>query len=218
MIPDRAVVLTFDSGNWDTAQEVFVFAKDDPRSEGDRVETGGFLGDYSDLQPGRDDQAQRVFIDTAADFSRYEKVLIDPVVTWDTSAGSGDPDPALQRIADQFDAALRSELQREFELAMDPGTDTLRIRAAITGVHKSGVSVELEVLDATSGRRGTGARESRRSAASHRAKISCILLRCDSSSVWPLSSSSLSPRLRMQSHAETGAASARSRSRGRSTG
>ncbi len=122
-------------------------------SESARVERGGFLGDYSDLQPGRGDQAQRVFIDTAADFSRYEKVLIDPVVTWDTSAGSGDPDPALQRIADQFDAALRSELQREFELAMDSGTDTLRIRAAITGVHKSGVSVELEVLDAASGRR-----------------------------------------------------------------
>jgi hypothetical protein len=36
-IPSRAVVLTFDHTNWNLNQEVFVFAPDDTRSEGDRV-------------------------------------------------------------------------------------------------------------------------------------------------------------------------------------
>jgi len=36
-VPDRAVVLKFDASNWDQEQEVYVFAPDDARSEGDRV-------------------------------------------------------------------------------------------------------------------------------------------------------------------------------------
>ena len=36
-VPDRAVVLTFDASNWNVDQEVFVYAPDDARSEGDKV-------------------------------------------------------------------------------------------------------------------------------------------------------------------------------------
>ncbi|MDX8450972.1 hypothetical protein, partial [Mesorhizobium captivum] len=36
-IPDRAVVLRFDASNWNQEQNVYVFAPDDKRSEGDRV-------------------------------------------------------------------------------------------------------------------------------------------------------------------------------------
>jgi hypothetical protein len=36
-IPNRAVVLVFDESNWDQDQEVFIYAPDDDRSEGDRV-------------------------------------------------------------------------------------------------------------------------------------------------------------------------------------
>ena len=52
------------------------------------VEPSGFLDDYSQLKPGRGDQAQLVFIDPEADFSPYQKVLIDPVVVWERTAGS----------------------------------------------------------------------------------------------------------------------------------
>ncbi len=37
LIPNRAVVLTFTPGNWHQAQQVFIYAPDDNRSEGDRV-------------------------------------------------------------------------------------------------------------------------------------------------------------------------------------
>jgi hypothetical protein len=37
LIPNRAVVLVFDPRDWDQDQEVFIYAPDDDRSEGDRV-------------------------------------------------------------------------------------------------------------------------------------------------------------------------------------
>ncbi len=117
------------------------------------VETSGFLDDYSQLKPGRGDQAQLVFIDPEADFSPYEKVLIDPVVVWERTAGSDASAEELRSLANDLGAALRKQLQLEFELVESPEPGTLRLRTAITRVRESGASVELEVLDAESGRR-----------------------------------------------------------------
>ncbi len=117
------------------------------------VEPSGFLDDYSQLKPGRGDQAQLVFIDPEADFSLYEKVLIDPVIVWERTAGSDASAEELRSLANDLGAALRKQLQLEFELVESPEPGTLRIRTAITRVRESGASVELEVLDAESGRR-----------------------------------------------------------------
>jgi hypothetical protein len=117
------------------------------------VEPSGFLGDYTQLKPGRGDQAQLVFIDSEADFSPYERALIDPVVVWERSAGSDAPGEDLQRLADDFGSAIRKQLMPEFEVVESPGPGTLRIRTAITHVRESGASIEMEILDAESGQR-----------------------------------------------------------------
>jgi hypothetical protein len=117
------------------------------------VEPSGFLDDYSQLNPGRGDQAELVFIDPGADFSPYQKVLIDPVVVWKRTAGADASAEELQRLADELGAALRQQLELEFEPVESPEPGTLRIRTAITRVHESGATVELEVLDAESGQR-----------------------------------------------------------------
>jgi hypothetical protein len=120
-----------------------------------QVELSGFLGDYSQLKEGRADQAQLIYIDSEADFSGYEKILIDPVVVW-TGAGSSLADVSekeQQRLADHLGAALREQLQLEFDLVESPSPGTLRLRSAITAIRQSGASVELEVLDANSDKR-----------------------------------------------------------------
>lgn len=117
------------------------------------VEPSGFLGDYSRLEPGRGDQAQLVYIDAEADFSPYQRILLDPVVVWEPHAASHASRQELERLADDLGAALRRQLRLEFELVERPAPGTLRLRSAITGVRESGVSVEMEVLDAESGRR-----------------------------------------------------------------
>lgn len=51
-----------------------------------KVDTSGFLGDYSQLQPGKSGEALLVYRNPGADFSKYDKVLVDPVAVW---RGSG---------------------------------------------------------------------------------------------------------------------------------
>jgi hypothetical protein len=113
----------------------------------------GFLGDYSQLQPGRGDQAQLVYINPEADFSRYERVLVEPVIVWERTAGADASAEELASLAADFGRALRKQLALEFELVENAGPNTLGIRTAITHVWESGASIELEIVDAESGQR-----------------------------------------------------------------
>jgi hypothetical protein len=112
------------------------------------VEPSGFLGDYSQLQPGKSGQALLVYIDPAADFSRYDEVVVEPVTIW-TGAGSDPvdvPRQELQRLADYLEASMREQLALEFKVVEERGPETLRIRAAITEARKS--KVVLDVVSA----------------------------------------------------------------------
>ncbi len=119
------------------------------------VETSGFHGDYSQLEKGRGDQAQLVYNNPEANFARYDRILLDPVVVWtgEQAATSDASAEDLQALADSLGAALREQLQLEFELVESPGPGTLRLRSALTAVRESGASIEIEILDAASGDR-----------------------------------------------------------------
>src|SRR5712672_3838103 len=54
----------------------------------------GFLLDYSELREGTGDQAKMVYIDPAADWKSYDKIMIDPVQLWD----SDEPDSPLGKL------------------------------------------------------------------------------------------------------------------------
>ncbi len=98
------------------------------------VRYSGFLRNYDELAPGGAGQALLVYRNPAADFSRYDKVLIDPVTVW-RSVGSdlaGLPRAEQERLANHLYWALREELARDYALAEVPGPGVLRIRAAIT--------------------------------------------------------------------------------------
>ena len=120
-----------------------------------KAPSSGFLGDYSQLRPGRGDQAQLVYVDVEADFSGYTKILVDRPVVWhgrDGAASQVNPEE-LARMADYLGEALRAQLASEFEVVERPESGTLQIRSAITGATESSISVEVEVLDALSQRR-----------------------------------------------------------------
>ncbi len=128
-----------------------------------RVTPSGFLGDYSQLAPGRQGQARLIYINPESDFSLYDKIVIDPVTIWDTkrSAPMTSPPPDRRRMAERFEAALRSQLGQEFGLVDAAKPGTLRIRMAITRVEGTQVGIECEILDVTSGARLVGAVDER---------------------------------------------------------
>lgn len=43
------------------------------------VEPSGFLGDYSQLREGRGEQALLIYINSQANFSSYDRVIVDPI-------------------------------------------------------------------------------------------------------------------------------------------
>jgi len=109
------------------------------------VESSGFLGNYSQLQQGKSGQALLVYIDPAADFSRYNEVVVEPVTIW-TGEGSDladVPRQELQRLANHLETSMREQLALDFEVVEEPGPETLRIRAAITEARKSKVVLDV---------------------------------------------------------------------------
>lgn len=121
----------------------------------------GFLGDYADLQPGRGSEPRLGYIDPAVDFSGYTRVIIDPVVVWqsDEARFAGVPQERREALARSLEAELRRAFHEEFLVGeAEPGTGTLRVRSALTAaLAVSGgsdpgrlqyVEVEAELLDA----------------------------------------------------------------------
>ena len=120
---------------------------------GDRpTGTSGFLGDYSNLDEGRGNQARLVYIDLAADFSAYDSIIVDPIVVWDAKEAGPSRTPAVesQEQADYFQRALREQLQDVYELVDAPRSGALRLRVAIVEGLGSGVNIECELTDSQS--------------------------------------------------------------------
>jgi hypothetical protein len=127
------------------------------------VRDTSFLKNESQLQPGRGRQARLVYIDPGTDFSRYDKAVVDRVALWfrGENADGGIEPTEQQHLAGYFTAALRHQLQLEFHPVEASRPGTLRVRAAITRLSKSGVSVAIEVVDAVSGSRLAAAKDAR---------------------------------------------------------
>ena len=134
----------------------------------------GFLTDYTELRPGGGGRARLVYLDPAADFSPYERVIIEPVVVWksDEQRFAGTPPAQREALAREFQAQLERAFAQEFTIAGgDPALGTLRARTALTAAiaapgssdveRLQQVEVEFELVDAVSNRRLAAAVDSK---------------------------------------------------------
>ena len=98
----------------------------------DRVEPSGFLVDYSNLEEGGRGEASLVYINPAAEWQRYNSVILDSVTLWYTAEEKLSPQEA-QRLTDTLYQALHKELEAKgYSIVTVPGPHVLRLRAAIT--------------------------------------------------------------------------------------
>ncbi|HXK24082.1 MAG TPA: DUF3313 domain-containing protein [Myxococcota bacterium] len=134
----------------------------------------GFLGDYSALRPGGKNRARLVYLDANADFSGYERVIIEPVVVWksDDERFAGISPAKREALAREFQAELERAFAQEFAIAGgDAGAGTLRARNALTAAIAAPgssdperlqyVEVELELVDAVTHQRLAAAVDSK---------------------------------------------------------
>ena len=96
------------------------------------VERSGFLGDYSQLKPGADGEAQLVYVDPRADFKAYDAILIDSVALWRTAGAAALPKDEEQALTDYLYQSLHDELSQDYRIVDRPGPRVLRLRVAIT--------------------------------------------------------------------------------------
>jgi Protein of unknown function (DUF3313) len=76
--------------------------------------TGGLLSDYSKLTPGGKDQLSLRYINPAAQWTRYTKVLLEPVTFWGdetTKLSAADQ----QHLCNFLHQALAEQLGTKFQ-------------------------------------------------------------------------------------------------------
>jgi hypothetical protein len=105
----------------------------------------GFLKNYAQLSPGQRGQAMLVYINPDADFSAYDKLIIDPVTVWRTM-GSNIPSltpDETEQLASYLYWATRKRLESDYEIVERRGRGVLRLRVAITEAKGSNVTMDV---------------------------------------------------------------------------
>lgn len=110
----------------------------------DKVHTSGFLGDYSQLHKGDKGEAQLLYINPAAQFGAYDKILMDPVKIYADNKGKLGklPKKDVQNILSYLDAAIREQLKNQYDFVDKPGQGVMRLRVAITEAEGSMVVLD----------------------------------------------------------------------------
>ena len=92
----------------------------------------GLLGpDCSRLTPGDKDQTSLRYINPAAQWTNYSKVMIEPVGFYggDTTSISAEDQ---QKLVDYFNAQLQMQLEKKFEVVQEKGPGVMKIQVAMT--------------------------------------------------------------------------------------
>ena len=94
----------------------------------------GFLPNASLLRPGGSGQATLVYRNPTANFSQYNKVMLDPVAIWTArdSQLNNVPQNQRQAAADRFYTDLYNALSKRCQMVRSPSPGTLRLRIALT--------------------------------------------------------------------------------------
>jgi hypothetical protein len=94
----------------------------------------GFLKDYSMLKEGGSDEALLLYKSSDANWSKYSKVMIEPVQLWagDDSDIKELDKKELDNIMSLLTGSLKSSLSKDFQLVDTSGAGTLKIRIALT--------------------------------------------------------------------------------------
>jgi hypothetical protein len=99
----------------------------------------GFLEDYSNLKKGPEGGVNQVYKKPGVNFGKYNKVMIDKVSFYlkKDSEAKGLRAHELKKLSDAFDNELIAALNDAYPMVGKPGSDTLRIRIALTDVVSS---------------------------------------------------------------------------------
>ncbi|HJV65785.1 MAG TPA: DUF3313 domain-containing protein [Geomonas sp.] len=83
------------------------------------------------LTPGKDGQALYRYVNPAADFKKYDKVMIDPVLVMKDGELDKDEMANYQTLANNAYVYLTKQLEQDYKIVQTPEPGTMRLQAAI---------------------------------------------------------------------------------------
>lgn len=123
---------------------VTIFAGCAPTRQARYVDKSGFLGDYSMLREGKSGEALLIYRNPKANWSAYNKIMLDPVTVWvgkDSDMEDVGPEDR-QRLANDLWSKLKGELEKDYQIVHKAGPDVMRIQAAITEAETSTLGLD----------------------------------------------------------------------------
>ena len=108
----------------------------------------GFLTDYSKISKTQDDYGSYRYVDSTADFSKYNKLLVDRIKIFfmeDSEYKGIDPDE-LKALTDYFYEAINKAMGDTYPMVTEVGPDVLRLRVAITDLVPNNVAASVTTL------------------------------------------------------------------------
>ncbi len=119
--------------------------------KGDDIKTGFLTHSYPLLKPGKEGQANLVYIAPNVNWKSYDKIMLDAVSVW---LGRGDavaqdtgvvPPDDVRRLANTFYKKLADELSKDYTLVQSSGKGVMRLSVALTDIEHG-----MPVLDTVS--------------------------------------------------------------------
>jgi hypothetical protein len=94
----------------------------------------GFLGNYSELRPGKGDEAALVFVRPGVDWKSYTGVIFESVTLWPGKDGGLAKLSAedQQMLADTLYKSVHDALAKVTTITTTPGHGVIRLRVALT--------------------------------------------------------------------------------------
>ncbi len=107
--------------------------------KGQDIKTGFLVDVYPLLQPGKEGEANLVYMNPKARWRNYDKIMLDAVSVWlgkDSEAhdtGVIPPDD-VRALANSFYKKLSDELSKDYTLVQSSGPDVMRLSVTLTDV------------------------------------------------------------------------------------
>jgi len=103
------------------------------------IKTGFLVDSYSLLQPGKENEANLVYINPRVNWKNYNKIMLDAVSVWvgeDSQASDTGviPPDDVRALANSFYQKLSEQLGKDFTLVQSSGPDVMRLSVALTDI------------------------------------------------------------------------------------
>lgn len=128
-----ALLAGFAAGCSETVEEKPAVVSRVTGGEAPPAVTEFFGSDYSKLQPGGQGQAAMVYINHGANWSQYDKILLQPVEFWDAANSSVSPSDQ-QSLSSYGYNQLKQDLQQHFTMVDQGGPGVMVLRVALIDV------------------------------------------------------------------------------------